>query len=82
MTGLREDVAAIERALNGPPRDESFRGRLHKLENSDAAARAAASALDAARAIRADTWSTFQKLLVTGAAIVAAAAAVYNAAGG
>lgn len=82
MSELRDDVRAIDRVLNGPPRDDSFRGRLHKLETSDAAARAAEAAIKAATVMRRDGWSALQKTVVTGAALVAAAVSVYNALGG
>lgn len=82
MFELREDVHSIDRALNGPPREESFRGRLHLLETSDAAAKAAEAALSAVRVMQRESWSSFQKVLVTGAALVAAGVSVYNAIGG
>lgn len=79
VKGMRRDIGELDRALNGPPRDESFRGRLHALESSDNAARAAAAAVDAVKVMRRDGWSAFQKFLVTAAALTAAAAAIYNA---
>ena len=79
MAELREDVHAIDRALNGPPRVESFRGRLHILESSDAAAKAATAAVEAVKVMRRDGWTVLQKTIVTGAAVVAAAASVFSA---
>lgn len=51
---LRADIAEIKMALEGPPRDQSIRGRLHVLETSDAAAKAAEAALATARALHAE----------------------------
>lgn len=82
VRGMRDDLIVIERSINGPPRSESLRGRIHALESSDAAANAAAAALEAVKVMRRDGWSAFQKLLVTGAALVAAAASVYANFGG
>lgn len=78
VKGMREDLAVIERSINGPPRDESIRGRLHLLETSDAAAKAATAAIEAVKVMRRDSWSSFQKALVTGAALVAAATSIYS----
>lgn len=82
VKGMRDDLIVIERRINGPPRSESLSGRVHALESSDAAAKAATAALDAVKVMRRDGWSAFQKALVTGAALVAAAASVYANFGG
>lgn len=75
---MREDLAELGKAINGPPRAESLRGRVHVLETSDAAAKAAAAAVEAVKVMRRDGWSSFQKILVTGAAMVAAATSIYS----
>lgn len=49
---LKDDVRAIRVQMEGPPRDESIRGRLHKIETSEATANAAKAALAAAEASR------------------------------
>lgn len=49
---LGEELRRLRIQLEGPPRDESLRGRLHKLEQAEHAAKAATAALEAAREIR------------------------------
>jgi hypothetical protein len=44
-----EDIRMLHQAMEGPPRDQSIRGRLHMLENSNAAALAGQAAVNAAR---------------------------------
>lgn len=61
MRELREDVHAIGRDLHGPPREDSLRGRIHKLENNDASTRAATAALETARELRRTNWTWWQK---------------------
>ena len=48
---LHDDLLEVKLAINGPPREESVRGRLHRLESNEAAAKAAEAALTAARAL-------------------------------
>lgn len=47
----RRDIADLAVLIQGPPRDDSIRGRLHKLEDSEATAKAANAALTAAKAM-------------------------------
>ena len=49
---MKEDLTAIRAQIEGPPREESLRGRVHRLESSDAAARAAQAAIIAAKGIQ------------------------------
>lgn len=51
LSSFAKDHRAILVTLQGPPRADSIRGRLHKLEDDRAAASAAESALAAARLI-------------------------------
>lgn len=62
MKGMREDMAELRRSLEGPPRDESIRGRLHVLETNDAAAVAARAALEAARAAQGQSWTRKERV--------------------
>lgn len=53
MREARADIAAIDKSINGPPRDGStIRDRLHKLETDSAAARAASAAVEAIKMAR------------------------------
>lgn len=47
----RADIQELTVLISGPPRDDSLRGRLHKLEDSEATAKAAEAALTAAKAM-------------------------------
>ncbi len=49
------DVAQLHAAVHGPPRIESVRGRLHLLENNNAAANAATAAIDAMKMMQEQT---------------------------
>lgn len=49
---LEEDMREVKRVIDGPPRNDSIRGRLHILESDRAAATAAEAAVTAALAIR------------------------------
>lgn len=76
LANLRNDLAELEVEVHGPPREHSLRGRVHTLEQSDAAARAAQAALEAARAVQDRTWSGRRQVIaftvglcVSGAAI-------------
>ena len=73
---VRHDLGKLEGALHGPPTDTSVRGRLHKLESDDAAARAASAALEAVRLAQRQTFSTFEKAGLFAFAGVATAATV------
>lgn len=61
---LRSDIRVMQRTIEGPPREESIRGRLHKLESSDVAAQAASAALETARSIRDRALSRSEKIIV------------------
>lgn len=73
LRNLQGDVEALDRQISGPPREESIRGRLHKLENADAAARAATAALAAAKAVQRQGWSQRERV---GLFVIAAAGVV------
>lgn len=79
---LQEDVRELRLDVHGPLQGRSVRERIHKLETNDAAAMAAAAALDAAKRIRQDTWSSWSKWVVTGAAVASAVLSLYAAAWG
>lgn len=49
---MQDDMREVRVAISGPPREDSIRGRLHKLEDDSAAANAAKAALEAAQALR------------------------------
>lgn len=76
LVGILSDVAELQRELAGPPRQDSIRGRLHRLESSDAAAKAAEAALVAARAVQGQTFSRRQKIAGLVLALIVAGAAV------
>lgn len=48
----RRDISEVLVVIQGPPRDESIRGRLHRLEDSEATAKAAEAALTMAKTVR------------------------------
>lgn len=73
---LLAEIAEIQREIAGPPRQESLRGRLHRLETADAAAKAATAALEAARAVQSRTFSRREKIVGMLLALVTTAAAV------
>lgn len=60
---LREDVNQITTTIEGPPgnRNESIRGRLHKLETDEIAAQAAQAALATVRELRDRRLTTTEK---------------------
>ena len=47
-----KDIAALFVMMQGPPRDESVRGRLHMLEQNNAAANAATAAVEAVKLVQ------------------------------
>ena len=62
LVSLTDGQAELRRIIEGPPREESVRGRLHTLEAENAAAKVAAQALAQAtarerRARERETWS-------------------------
>lgn len=61
---LRSDIRVVQRTIEGPPREESIRGRLHKLESNDIAAQAATAALETARTLRDRSLSRSEKIVV------------------
>lgn len=73
MSDLKQDVAQILVQIQGPPREDSLRGRIHKVESSTAAAKAAEAALTIARDIHAQNN---ERRLGTGTKLVAAGCAL------
>lgn len=75
---MADTLAAVVAELGGAPnvnvRGERppIRYRLHKLENDQAAARAAQAALEAAKAAKSLAWSKRQKVALFGVAVVGA----------
>jgi hypothetical protein len=72
---LEKDVAAVIRevgVIGGGPERKPLGVRVHALENNDRAAVLLAQAAKDFRQGRNDAWSTWLKVLVTGAAIVGA----------
>ena len=71
---LEEDMREVKRIIDGPPRPDSLRGRLHALESDRAAARAAEAAVSAALAIRESTservFGKREKLIALALAVV------------
>ena len=61
MKDARADILDIKNTLNGV-HDRSVRQRLHKLENDNAAAKAAEAALVAARAMQGQTWTKRERV--------------------
>ena len=49
----RIDIGELVTSIQGPPRDDSIRGRLHRLEDSEATAKAAEAALTMAKTVHA-----------------------------
>lgn len=76
VVGLQADMVELSRVIEGPPREDSLRGRLHRLESNEAAAHAAAAALEAARALRDHTFSRGQKLIALMFGLVTTSCAV------
>lgn len=70
VIGLQADMRDLTVLIEGPPREDSLRGRLHRLESNEAAAHAAAAALEAARAMREHAFSRGQKLIALVFAVV------------
>ena len=58
-----EDIRMFRQQLDGPPRDESIRGRLHMLETSDNAAKAAAAAVEAVKLVNRQRFTRGEKLV-------------------
>lgn len=86
VRGLREAVTTLHVRIEGPPRKDSISGRMHTLESSEAAAKAAEAALVAAHAVSSQSFSRRQKiaglvlgLLTTGAAVGAFVLALISA---
>lgn len=52
ISEAEEDIRKVYTLLEGPPRDESIRGRLHVLETSQAAAKAATAAVEAVKLVQ------------------------------
>lgn len=76
LQGLAKDVQAMHQEIHGPPRNESIRGRLHYLEDSERAVKLAQATLETAKSVQARTWSRRRQLVVFSVGLVTAAAAV------
>lgn len=75
MIAVNADVAELFVQVQGPPRNESIRGRLHTLESSQAAASAAEAALIVAKQLRDErshrAWTIKEKALTLVLAVLA-----------
>lgn len=75
IVDTNKDVADLYVIVQGPPRDESIRGRLHHLESSQVAASAAEAALIVAKQLRDDrshrAWTKTEKLLALAISVMA-----------
>lgn len=67
----RADIHEILVTIQGPPREESLRGRLHRVEDNQSAAKAAEAALTAAKSFyerssekRFSKWEKLAGLLI------------------
>jgi len=70
----RKDISELVVVIQGPPRDDSIRGRLHRLEDSEATAKAAEAALTMAKTVRDQQGErTFTKREKTAGVLIAAA---------
>ena len=58
-----EDIRMLHIMLEGPPRDESVRGRLHRLEANNAAANAATAAVEAVKLVKQQKFTRGEKLI-------------------
>lgn len=63
ITEAEEDIRKVYTILEGPPRDESIRGRLHLLETSQAAAHAATAAVEAVKLVSRQRFTRGEKLI-------------------
>ena len=71
---LREDVAEMKRGWQHEW--GLLRARTHKLENDSAAAAAAQAALETARALRQQTFSKWDRIIVASCTLIAAGSAL------
>jgi hypothetical protein len=55
IAAANADIAMLHADIHGPPRDSSVRGRLHVLEQGNAAANAAAAAVEAVKLVQQQT---------------------------
>jgi len=70
LKDVQTDVRDLVVVIQGPPREESIRGRLHRLESADAAANAAAAALATARELHARALTRMQKIVLASMAVI------------
>ena len=56
------DIRDLWVAIQGPPRDDSIRGRLHVLEQAEAAANAATAAVEAVKLVGRQRFTRGEKL--------------------
>lgn len=76
---IRQMLAELRHQLEGPPRGDSIRGRLHVLENDTAAARAATAALEAARAVQAGAFTRKERIVVAVLALITTCTSIVGA---
>lgn len=76
LVRLEEDMRDVAIALNGPPRAESVRGRLHLLESSELGAKAAEAALGMARELHDRRLTKWEKLAAIGFGFIFACSSV------
>lgn len=74
VDGLEDSIRRMRTRIEGPPREESLSGRVHKLENDASAARAAAAAIRGAEMLREQhddrSFSRKERLLALALALV------------
>lgn len=77
---IREDLLALHEQIHGPPWERSIRGRLHTLETTEAAARAAEVALETARELQAQAgerrFSRRERAAIVATAVLGAGCAI------
>ena len=67
---MQEEIRELVVQLEGPPRGDSLRGRVHKLENDHAAANAAAAAVEAAKLMEGRSVSWKLRLIVAAGGLI------------
>lgn len=83
LDNLRREVAELERQFDGPPRADSIRTRMHRLESDASSARFAQAALERARNERRYRLGVFEWIAgpFLGIAATVGAAAILRALG-
>lgn len=69
VTNHGEELDSLKQRLDGPPREDSLSGRIHRLESDAVAATAAKAALEEVRKLRTEQsdrqWSRGDKIAAT-----------------